>query len=231
MSTATLTDLAPVAQALVEHLPGRVLEARRHPNPQLLLGALPPAVQATYVGAVSADLAVAFADASALALAGGASSVSAADVLRPALEAAGSVLGSGVLGDSVEGPADTLFGAPDAVVYELHGAEGHVGWFAVVLRAEPVAARVPGAGSVADKLGRISNVEMTLAVEIGRTRMSVKDLLSLQPGEVVELDRSVGAPADVLLNGRLIAHGEIVVVDQEFGVRITEILDTVEGAV
>ena len=70
---------------------------------------------------------------------------------------------------------------------------------------------------------------MTLAVEIGRTRMSVRELLAIEPGAVVELDRAVGTPADVLLNGRLIAHGEIVVVDQEFAVRITRILDTVEA--
>ncbi len=83
--------------------------------------------------------------------------------------------------------------------------------------------------SVAGKLGRINNVEMALTVEIGRTRMSVRDVLNLEPGGVVELDRSAGAPADVLLNGRLIAHGEVVVVDQDFAVRITQILDVAEG--
>jgi flagellar motor switch protein FliN/FliY len=83
--------------------------------------------------------------------------------------------------------------------------------------------------SVVGKLGRISNVEMSLTVEIGRTRMSVRDVLALEPGAVVELDRSAGAPADVLLNGRLIAHGEIVVVDQDYAVRITKILDVAEG--
>ncbi len=70
---------------------------------------------------------------------------------------------------------------------------------------------------------------MTLTVEIGRTRMSVRDVLGMEPGAVVELDRSAGAPADVLLNGRLIAHGEVVVVDQDYAVRITKILDVAEA--
>ena len=77
--------------------------------------------------------------------------------------------------------------------------------------------------------GRISNVEMAMTVEIGRTRMSVRDVLDLEPGAVIELDRSAGAPADVLLNGRLVAHGEVVVVDQDYAVRITQILDVADG--
>ena len=68
-----------------------------------------------------------------------------------------------------------------------------------------------------------------MTVEIGRTRMSVRDVLALEPGAVIELDRSAGAPADVLLNGRLIAHGEVVVVDQDYAVRITKILDMDDG--
>jgi flagellar motor switch protein FliN/FliY len=84
--------------------------------------------------------------------------------------------------------------------------------------------------SVAGKLGRINNVEMALTVEIGRTRMAVRDLLALEPGAVVELDRSAGTPADILLNGKLIAHGDVVVVDQDYAVRITRILDNPEAA-
>lgn len=58
--------------------------------------------------------------------------------------------------------------------------------------------------------------------------MSVANVLGLEPGDVVDLDRSAGSPADVLLNGRLIAHGEVVVIDQDYAVRITKILDTAE---
>jgi flagellar motor switch protein FliN/FliY len=70
---------------------------------------------------------------------------------------------------------------------------------------------------------------MSLTVEIGRTRMAVRDLLALEPGAVVELDRSAGTPADILLNGKLIAHGDIVVVDQDYAVRITRILENPES--
>ncbi len=69
-----------------------------------------------------------------------------------------------------------------------------------------------------------------MTVEIGRARMSVRDVLDLEPGAVIELDRSAGAPADVLLNGRLVAHGEVVVVDQDYAVRITQIFDVAEGS-
>ncbi len=70
----------------------------------------------------------------------------------------------------------------------------------------------------------LQNVEMVLSVEIGRARMTVRDLLALAPGSVVELDRAAGAPADLLVNGRLIARGEVVVVDEDFGLRITELV-------
>jgi len=56
--------------------------------------------------------------------------------------------------------------------------------------------------------------------------MSVRDLLALAPGTVLELDRAAGSPADLLVNGRLIARGEVVVVDEDFGLRVTEIVDS-----
>jgi flagellar motor switch protein FliN/FliY len=70
---------------------------------------------------------------------------------------------------------------------------------------------------------------MALTVEIGRTRMSIREALAMEPGKVIELDRSAGAPVDVLLNGRRIALGEVVVVDQDYAVRISRILDTAEA--
>ncbi|CAM3838528.1 flagellar motor switch protein FliN [Nocardioides marinus] len=71
----------------------------------------------------------------------------------------------------------------------------------------------------------LHGVEMEVTVELGRTRMAVRDLLALTPGAVLALDRAAGSPADLLVNGRLIARGEVVVVDEDFGLRITEILD------
>jgi flagellar motor switch protein FliN/FliY len=65
---------------------------------------------------------------------------------------------------------------------------------------------------------------MGVTAELGRTRMTVKELLALTPGSVVELDRMAGSPVDVLVNGTLVARGEVVVIDEEFGVRISEII-------
>jgi flagellar motor switch protein FliN/FliY len=70
----------------------------------------------------------------------------------------------------------------------------------------------------------LHEVEMGVTAELGRTRMTVRDLLSLTPGAVVELDRAAGSPVDLLVNGTLVARGEVVVIDEEFGVRISEIV-------
>jgi flagellar motor switch protein FliN/FliY len=85
-------------------------------------------------------------------------------------------------------------------------------------------ARPASAAARRNGLELLRDVEMELTVELGRTRMTVRELLALAPGAVVELDRAAGSPADLLVNGRLIARGEIVVVDEDFAVRITEIL-------
>lgn len=71
----------------------------------------------------------------------------------------------------------------------------------------------------------LHGVIMEVTVELGRTQMSVRDLLALTSGTVLELDRAAGSPADLLVNGRLIARGEVVVVDEDFGLRVTEIVD------
>jgi flagellar motor switch protein FliN/FliY len=68
------------------------------------------------------------------------------------------------------------------------------------------------------------DVEMTLTAEIGRTRLPVRQVLELAPGVVLELDRTAGSPADVMVNGRLVARGEVVVVDEVYGIRVTEIV-------
>src|SRR3546814_9430144 len=70
----------------------------------------------------------------------------------------------------------------------------------------------------------LHDVEMGVTAELGRTRMLVRDVLELRPGAVIELDRSVGSPVDVLVNGTLIARGEVVVIDEEFGIRITDVI-------
>lgn len=73
-------------------------------------------------------------------------------------------------------------------------------------------------------LGVIQNVEMEITVELGRAKLQVRELLALTSGDVVELDRLATAPVDVLVNGTLIARAEVVVVEDEFGIRITEVV-------
>ncbi len=76
-----------------------------------------------------------------------------------------------------------------------------------------------------DRLGIVSNVEIEIAARLGTRRMTLKEILALGPNAVIELDRPAGAPVDVLANDRLIARGEIVAVDESFGVRITELVE------
>ncbi|THJ65038.1 flagellar motor switch protein FliN [Arthrobacter echini] len=233
MNTTTAEHEAAAALAARLPLAGPVT-AESGSSAELPEGRVSEAVVASFVGAVSADLAVVLLDTQPLAAAAGTPSslVSPADVLMPALEAASAALGDGVLGSPAVQDAAGLFHDAETSVFRLAGHSGTVGWFAVRLRgARPGAAPRRSSGSSgAANLGRISNVEMAMTVEIGRTRMSVRDVLDLEPGAVIELDRSAGAPADVLLNGRVVAHGEVVVVDQDYAVRITQILDVPDGA-
>jgi flagellar motor switch protein FliN/FliY len=74
----------------------------------------------------------------------------------------------------------------------------------------------------------ILDVPVTLSLEVGRTQMSVGNLLRLTQGSVVELDRAAGEPLDVLVNGALVAHGEIVVVNDKFGIRLTDVVSQAE---
>ena len=84
-----------------------------------------------------------------------------------------------------------------------------------------------GLGFAASRpLAILKDVEMGVTAELGRRRMTVRDLLALTPGSVIELDRAAGSPVDVLVNGTLIARGEVVVIDEEFGIRIAEIVAT-----
>ena len=69
---------------------------------------------------------------------------------------------------------------------------------------------------------------LDVTVELGRARVSIQELLALGPGSVVELDKLAGEPLDILVNGRLVARGEAVVVNDKFGVRITDIVSPAE---
>lgn len=80
----------------------------------------------------------------------------------------------------------------------------------------------PQSGDV--KLDVILDIPVTVAMEIGRTKLSIRNLLQLNQGSVVELDRMAGEPMDVLVNGTLVAHGEVVVVNEKFGIRLTDVI-------
>lgn len=117
-------------------------------------------------------------------------------------------------------PADELAGSFDEET--SLGAMGEVGEVAHV--GLPELAHTTEAGAPRD-LRLLADVPLELSVQLGRARLPLRELLALAPGSVLELDRTAGEPVDVLVNGRLIARGEVVVVDGDFGVRISEITD------
>ncbi|HEX4901210.1 MAG TPA: flagellar motor switch protein FliN [Acidimicrobiales bacterium] len=158
------------------------------------------------------------------------------DALAPAFAALGDALGLGA-------PDDVIVVDPRAVEAErtdaalscalLDGGSHLV--TIVVTPPEPDAADAPDPVSFQPIVGSptaggrssldvLHEVQMGVTVELGRTRMPLRDILSLVPGSVIELDRPASAPVDVLVNGTLIARGEVVVIDEEFGIRITEVL-------
>ena len=78
------------------------------------------------------------------------------------------------------------------------------------------------------KLDTILDIPVTIAMEVGRSQINIRNLLQLNQGSVVELDRVAGEPLDVLVNGTLIAHGEVVVVNDKFGIRLTDVISQTE---
>lgn len=78
------------------------------------------------------------------------------------------------------------------------------------------------------QLDAILDVPVNLSMEVGRTRISIRNLLQLNQGSVVELDRAAGEPLDVFVNGTLVAHGEVVVINEKFGIRLTDVISPAE---
>jgi flagellar motor switch protein FliN len=74
----------------------------------------------------------------------------------------------------------------------------------------------------------VLDIPVTLSMEVGRSRVSIRNLLQLNQGSVVELERATGEPLDVYVNGTLIAHGEVVVVNDKFGIRLTDVISPAE---
>ncbi|QQX81770.1 flagellar motor switch protein FliN [Shewanella sp. KX20019] len=80
----------------------------------------------------------------------------------------------------------------------------------------------------ASKLDAIMDIPVTISMEVGRSFINIRNLLQLNQGSVVELDRVAGEPLDVMVNGTLIAHGEVVVVNDKFGIRLTDVISQTE---
>ncbi|WP_405222734.1 flagellar motor switch protein FliN [Lentisalinibacter sediminis] len=94
-------------------------------------------------------------------------------------------------------------------------------------RFEKGASSLP-ADSADIKLDLVLDVPVTVSLRVGNTKISIRDLMRLVEGSVIELDRPAGEPMDVLVNGTLVAHGEIVVVNDKFGVRLTDVVSPSE---
>lgn len=173
--------------------------------------------------AAPADLIAALAPATTAAcLAVGDITVGASQVLDPAL-ATEQVLGhadSGYVTLSDDGEVRVL-----VAIGQFADTEGPQSL------ADTIPSQARGAGSPSttaapstSRLDLLRGVQMQATVELGRTTMTINDLLALRSGTVIELDRAAGAPADLYVNGRLIAHGEVVVVDENYGLRILKVV-------
>lgn len=188
------------------------------------------AVVAGLVGATSVEMSLIAADAVVEVIAASAAegtAIELADALRPALEAAAQAWGPGVLEPSRVEQVGRVIGA-DTEVFALQSEGVDIAWFTVRVRAVPKSQPASASSSAVPQqkasIRVLYDVEMTLTAELGRTRLPLRQVLELSPGAVLELDRTAGSPADVLVNGRLVARGEVVVVDEDYGLRITEIV-------
>jgi flagellar motor switch protein FliN/FliY len=152
------------------------------------------------------------------------------------------------VGDPIEVPVEehstwSTLGEQLVAARVLEGDE-HVATIAIALTtAAPSGAdeedlvtvpEFPALGGDAGEAGNgpmslLRSVELEVTAELGRTSMTVREVLGLTPGAIVELDRVAGSPVDLLVNGTLIARGEVVVVDEEYGVRVTEIVTQAAG--
>jgi flagellar motor switch protein FliN/FliY len=237
MTTSTLEqDVVATAQRVADLLPTSTpLSAGPAADLASVVGTIPPdavAVHADVLGATPGTAVVVVDRALASALAESpVGPLPLVEALRPALEALRAALGVGALGEVTEstpsGVATLLAGRP-ATAVALLGDAGPAAWIAVAAseQASGAAAQAERQPVASAGLELLQDVVMELSAELGRTTMTVRELLTLQPGAVVELDRLAGSPADLLVNGRLIARGEVVVVDEDYALKITELVSS-----
>lgn len=219
---------AQAATAVSRLLPSAVPLVPAPLDPGQLPAPSESAVVASYVGILSADLVI-VADRAVQDVLSDEAALSLADALRPAMEAACGVLGAGVLGTTEVVPVGTLLTDPGTSAFALAADGAAHAWFAIRFRPGRQSSAGTSAAEDRTSLRVLYDVEMTLTAEIGRTKLPVRHVLDLAPGSVIELDRAAGTPADLMVNGRLIARGEVVVVDEDYGIRIVEIVAGSEG--
>lgn len=116
----------------------------------------------------------------------------------------------------------------DEAMDEQAEAEADGGSEAQAVELDELEQDAPLSGEEKRKLDTILDIPVTISMEVGRSQISIRNLLQLNQGSVVELDRVAGEALDVLVNGTLIAHGEVVVVNDKFGIRLTDVISQVE---
>jgi flagellar motor switch protein FliN len=242
--TETLPDVAGLADAAASAVArtlavgeplsiGSVTELQVQPE-------LPAAVLVPLGGVVDGELAVFVDETIATALSQSAiGELDLAAALAPTLDELGRTLGSVLIGVPQTLDARMAHGRlasrSQAASVALPGATAIRAAVAVALDPAPAAApttsgvRSQGGAYASERLDLLRGVEMAATVELGRARMTINDLLSLRDGAIIELDRAAGEAADLLVNGRLIARGEIVVVDENYALRITQIVSDEAG--
>jgi flagellar motor switch protein FliN/FliY len=124
-------------------------------------------------------------------------------------------------GESVQESMGTEFGQPDGE--DINTASD----FDTFQPFEPASA---GAGSLPRGMELLMDIPLDVTVELGRVQMLIKDVLELSAGSIVELERVAGEPVDLLVNGRLVAKGEVVVIEDNFGIRVTEVISPADRA-
>jgi flagellar motor switch protein FliN len=232
------TAASSVATALASSEPLTVGDVTRDLEP-LEIG---QAVLARFTGPLTGDLVIIVDGELTTALADTSlGELQLADALAPTFAAVSAAIGPIVLGQLQEMDARLalarVFANADALGVALMGSAAPRAAVAIGLEAQqPAATPVPasnGRSAIQDvsaqRLDLLRGVEMDATAELGRTRMTVNDLLSLRTGAVIELDRAAGAAADLFVNGRLIARGEVVVIDENYGLRITQVVTDDSG--
>lgn len=208
--TSAATDLTVDGQAVVTSFSGaatgELVLAVDHEIAQQLMDS--PAAPADLIAALTPAITAAL-------MSFGELSITSSEVLNPQKAAIRTLAMDGAAGvsltDDGEVRATVIIGVQPAAVPGPR-ASG----------SAPAAAPAPAHS--ADRLDLLRGVQMEATVQLGRTEMTINDLLSLRTGAVIELDRAAGAPADLFVNGRLIARGEVVVIDENYGLRIQQVI-------